>query len=161
MCFAIFPVCVNSDTSLGHDLSWTSHNSRLQWRMEWSLDCVWLSPSCLWCTGQNVHWSSQIYALLVHVFINHWSYSHLFSGSKAAIQEKKQNMCFKTQTQQFAPCKETPTTIIPFSPPREALSSLLQDSLQQVSVLGLSFLPVLFLIFSNLNTFQEKVNLHL
>lgn len=84
-----------------------------------------------------------------------------FLVQKQQFRKKKQNMCFKTQTQQFAPCKETPTTIILISPPREALSSLLQDSLQQVSVLGLSFLPVLFLIFSNLNTFQEKVNLHL
>lgn len=125
MCFAIFPVCVKSDTSLGCALSWTSHNSSLQWSMEWSLDCAWLSLSCLWCAGQNVHWSSQIYALLVHVFINHWSYFPLFSGSKVVLQGKKHNKCFKPQTQQFAPGKESPTTfaVNSFSPP-EKLSAV-------------------------------------
>lgn len=47
---------------------------------------------------------------------------------KSSTLGKKQKTCFKTQTQQFAPSKETPTTtfaVNSFSLSREALSSLL------------------------------------
>lgn len=75
--------------------------------------------------SQNACWSSQMYAPLVGVFINHWSYFCIFSGSKAVLYgkskicanptiytKKKQNrtqtslqstsLCIKWSSQQYA-----------------------------------------------------------
>lgn len=82
---------------------------------------------------------------------------------KSSTLGKKQKTCFKTQTQQFAPSKETTHHNIcsQFFFPIKRSSQ--QFALRQPPAglcSGLKPSSILFLVFFNLNTFPEKVNLH-
>lgn len=81
ICFISFQACWKCHLfRLCPDLNLTTPDFR---SMEWSLDCARLSQNCLCCVRVWQPKGSLTSALLVHVFINHWSYFHIFSGSKA------------------------------------------------------------------------------